>query len=71
MPSLLYFINGVFGFEPFARRFVGGDVARFFDASLTPGAGGFIAHLVGLAFAVALAGYLLPAQDFPQGLSGG
>ncbi len=60
----LYFINGVVGFEPFALRFVGGDIARFFDAALTPGAGSFIAHLVGLGFAVALAGYLYKRKIF-------
>jgi predicted acyltransferase len=60
----LYFINGVFGFEPFARRFVGGDVARWFNAALSPGAGAFISHLVGLALAVALAGYLYRRKIF-------
>jgi predicted acyltransferase len=61
---LLYFINGIFGFEPFARRLVGGDITRFFDAALTPGAGALIAHLLGLGFAVALAGYLYKRKIF-------
>lgn len=61
---LLYFINGVTGFEPFARRFVGGDVSRFFDALVTPGTGSLIAHLVGLGFAVALAGYFYRHKVF-------
>jgi predicted acyltransferase len=60
----LYFINGVFGFEPFARRFVGGDVSRWFDAALSPGAGALVAHLVGLALAIALAGYLYRRKIF-------
>jgi predicted acyltransferase len=60
----LYFINGVFGFEPFARRLVGGDVARFFDATLTPGSGALITHLVGIAIAVMLAGYLYRRKIF-------
>ena len=61
---LLYFINGIFGFEPFAHRLVGGDVARFFDAALTPGAGALIAHFLGLGFAIALAGYLYRRKIF-------
>jgi len=60
----LYFINGVFGFEPFARRFVGGDVARWFNAALSPGAGSLVSHLVGLALAIALAGYLYRRKIF-------
>mgnify|MGYP003693723799 CR=1 FL=1 len=51
----LYFINGVAGFEPFALRFVGGDVKVWLDQTVTPGTGVFAAHLLGLAFAVALA----------------
>jgi predicted acyltransferase len=60
----LYFINGVFGFEPFARRFVGGQVSRWFDTTLTPGAGAFVAQLLGLVFAVTLAGYLYRRKIF-------
>ena len=60
----LYFISGVIGFEPFARRLVGGDVARFFDTALTPGAGTFVAELVALSFAVALAGFLYRRKIF-------
>jgi predicted acyltransferase len=60
----LYFINGVVGFEPFARRFVGGDISRWFDTALTLGTGSFVAHLVGLSFAVALAGYLYRRKIF-------
>jgi predicted acyltransferase len=54
----LYFINGVAGFEPLALRFVGGDVKVWLDQAVTPGAGVFAAHLLGLVFAVALAGFL-------------
>ncbi len=60
----LYFLNGVIGFEPFARRFVGGDVAEFFDEIATPGVGAIVTHLVGLAFVVALAGYLYRRKIF-------
>ena len=29
----LYFLNNVLGFEPFARRFVGGDIGVLLDQS--------------------------------------
>jgi predicted acyltransferase len=61
---MLYFINGVTGFEPFARRFVGGDVSRFFDALVTPGMGALVSHLVGLGFVLALAGYFYRRKIF-------
>ncbi|MGB9653718.1 MAG: heparan-alpha-glucosaminide N-acetyltransferase domain-containing protein [Pseudolabrys sp.] len=60
----IYFINGVTGFEPFALRFVGGDVKAWFDQSVTPGMGLFVAHLLGLIFAIALAGYLYRRKIF-------
>ena len=53
-----YFINGIVGFQPLATQLVGGDVGTFVDSYLTPGAGSFLAHAVGLLLAVALAGFL-------------
>ena len=44
----LYFLNNVFGFEPFALRFVGGDLSALIDQFTTPGTGLFLAHLLGL-----------------------
>jgi predicted acyltransferase len=61
---MLYFLNNVFGFEPFARRFVGGDVTALLDRLVTPGTGRFAAHLLGLVFAVALAGYFYRRKIF-------
>jgi predicted acyltransferase len=61
---LLYLINGIAGFEPFALRLVGGDVSAWFDRSVTPGTGLFVAHLLGLTLAVALAGYLYRRKIF-------
>lgn len=60
----LYFINNIVGFEPFALRFVGGDVSAWLDRTVTPGTGLFTAHLVGLLLAVALAGYLYRRKIF-------
>jgi predicted acyltransferase len=60
----LYFINGVAGFEPLALRFVGGDVKMWLDQTVTPGTGVFAAHLLGLIFAVALAGFLYRRRIF-------
>jgi predicted acyltransferase len=60
----LYFINGVVGFQPFARRFVGGDVAFWLNQTVTPGTGLFVTHVVGLALAVALAGFLYRRKIF-------
>jgi predicted acyltransferase len=60
----LYFINGVVGFQPFALRLVGGDVKAWIDQVVMPGAGLFAAHLVGLALAVALAGFLYRRKIF-------
>jgi predicted acyltransferase len=61
---LLYLINGILGFEPLANRVVGGDFAAFVDAAVTPGAGRVLSHSLGLAFVVALAGYLYRRKIF-------
>lgn len=60
----LYFINGVAGFEPFALRFVGGDVSAWLDRMTTPGTSLFVAHMLGLVLAVALAGFLYRRKLF-------
>jgi predicted acyltransferase len=60
----LYFINNVMGFEPFAQRFVGGEFADLLDQAVTPGTGRFVAHGLGLAFAIALAGFLYRRKIF-------
>lgn len=61
---LLYFINGTIGFEPFALRFVGGDVSAWLDRAVTPGTGLIAAHILGLLLATALAGYLYRRKIF-------
>ena len=60
----LYFLNNVASFDKFATRFVGGDVGSFLDRALTPGAGRFAVHVVGLAIAVAVAGFLYRRKIF-------
>ena len=62
---MLYFLNGLFGFEPLAARFVGGDFSKLIDRLTdTPDTGRFLAHLLGLAFAIALAGYFYRRKIF-------
>jgi len=61
---LLYFINGMVGFEPVATRLVGGDVGFFFDATVAKGTGLFVANLLGMAFVVLLARFLYQRQIF-------
>ena len=60
----LYFLNNVFGFEPFAQRFVGGDLSALIDHFTTPHTGLFLAHVLGLSFAVALAGFFYRRKIF-------
>ncbi len=60
----LYFLNNLLSFERLAVRFVGGDVGLLLDRLVTPGTGRFVAHVLGLAFAVALAGFLYRRKIF-------
>jgi predicted acyltransferase len=61
---LLYLINGLFGFEPLARRLVGGDLSRWLSATVTPGTGALVRHLAGLTLVIALAGFLYRRKIF-------
>lgn len=61
---MLYFLNGIASFESFALRFVGGDLSRYLDAVATPGTGHFVARVLGLTFAVALAGFCYRRRIF-------
>ena len=60
----LYFLNDMLDFTSFANRFVGGDFANFFDRTVTHGMGGFVAHMLALAFAIMLAGFLYRRKIF-------
>jgi predicted acyltransferase len=61
---LLYVVNGLFGFEPLARRLVGGDFSRWLSAAVTPGTGALVRHLAGLTLVIALAGFLYRRKIF-------
>jgi predicted acyltransferase len=60
----IYFLNSIVSFEQLARRLVGGDVANFFDAHVTPGTGRLLGYAVGVALAISLAGYLYRRKIF-------
>jgi predicted acyltransferase len=60
----LYIINNVMSFERFATRFVGGDFGAMLDRLVTPGTGRLLSQVLGLAFAVALAGFLYRRKIF-------
>lgn len=61
---LLYFLNGIVGFEPLARRFIGGDIGALIDAATTSGVARLLSHSFALVFVVALAGYLYRRKIF-------
>jgi predicted acyltransferase len=61
---LLYFINGIVGFAPFAFRLIGGDVALWISSVTTSGTGAFLGHVLGLVLAIALAGLLYRRKIF-------
>jgi predicted acyltransferase len=60
----LYFLNNVFGFQPFATRFVGGDFSALVDHLTTSGTGLFLSNLLGLVLAVALARFFYQRKIF-------
>jgi predicted acyltransferase len=61
---VLYLVNNVVDFSRLARRFVGGDLARFADERIAEGAGGFLAYAVGLAMVIALSRFLYRRRIF-------
>lgn len=60
----LYFLNGIVGFEPVARRFVGGDLGVLIEHATTPGTARLASHVLALVFVVTLAGYLYRRKIF-------
>ena len=60
----LYFLNDIFNFWSVAARFVGGDFSELLDRIVTPGTGNLVTHLLALAIAVMLAGFLYRRKIF-------
>ena len=60
----IYFLNDIANFYSVAARLVGGDFSDFLDRIVASGAGGFIIHLVMIAVAVVLAGFLYRHKIF-------
>ncbi|HTZ02680.1 MAG TPA: heparan-alpha-glucosaminide N-acetyltransferase domain-containing protein [Xanthobacteraceae bacterium] len=60
----LYFLNDIANFYSAAARLVGGDFADTLDRVIGPGAGGLAIHVVMIALAVALAGFLYRNKIF-------
>jgi predicted acyltransferase len=60
----LYFFYGIAGFEPFAKRIVGGNVAQFLAQTIAPGTGRFVTHVLALTIAALVAAYLYRRRIF-------
>lgn len=61
---LLYFINGLVGFEPIAERVLGGEIMEFLDAHMAKGAGLLLTNIAGLVLVTLFARYLYKRQIF-------
>ena len=61
---LLYMLNNLIGLNSLARKLVGGDVERLLDETFARGAGSFVAVVLSLTMAVALARFLYRRQIF-------
>jgi predicted acyltransferase len=60
----LYMINNLVGLDKLAARFVDGDLAKFLDRAVTPGAGALVTAAITLTLALALARYLYGSKIF-------
>jgi predicted acyltransferase len=60
----LYMLGGFGLFDLVASSMVGGAVGAMIDAATAPGASAFLAHMIGLALAVLLAGFLYRKRVF-------
>lgn len=61
---VVYIAVSVVNCEALAARIVGGDVARFLDASLRPGSGGFVIAMVALLLPVLFVRFLYKRNLF-------
>jgi len=55
---MLYMAHNLINFAEVSQTLVGGDVAELLDRTVTQGAGNFAVNALGLAIAVAFAGFL-------------
>ena len=60
----LYMAHNLINFAEVSQTLVGGDVAGLLDRVVTPGTGNLAVNALGLAFAVALAGFLYRRKIF-------
>jgi predicted acyltransferase len=60
----LYMANNLINFAEVSQRLVGGDVAELLDRAVTSGTGNLAVNGLGLAFAVALAGFMYRRKIF-------
>jgi predicted acyltransferase len=60
----LYMANNLINFAEVAQTLVGGDVAGLLDRTVTQGTGNLAVNALGLAFAVALAGFMYRRKIF-------
>jgi outer membrane lipoprotein SlyB len=56
--------NNLINFAEVAQTLVGGDVAGLLDRTVTQGTGNLAVNALGLAFAVALAGFMYRRKIF-------
>jgi predicted acyltransferase len=61
---LLYMAHNLVNFAEVSQTLVGGDVSTFLDDIVTPGTGNFVVNALGLALAVAFAGFLYRRKIF-------
>jgi len=60
----LYMVHNLVNFAEVSQTLVGGGVSAFLDDLVTPGAGNFAVNVLGLALAVAFAGFLYRRKIF-------
>jgi len=60
----LYMVHNLVNFAEVSQTLVGGGVSEFLDWLVTPGAGNFAVNVLGLAFAIAFAGFLYRRKIF-------
>ena len=60
----LYMVHNLVNFAEVSQTLVGGGVSEFLDRLVTPGAGNFAVNVLGLAFAIAFAGFLYRRKIF-------